>query len=227
MTKTPTPILACIGRLLCTAGLTVLAAGAQAAAPAELLQNGDFSLTHAAVGTGGLAILPDSWAGLGGTTDNAGVWNGVLRFSTQGAHNPYHKYYVSQTVSIAAEGDFVLRFDYQLANPSNGRSINGAKVTFDNYYGTANSPAPTPLFAATYGNAGYDDSWHLDTTLNVHLTAGNHTLYVATIGASEQNDRAYVQFDNVSLTAAVPEPASAALLAGGALALLALLRRRG
>lgn len=230
MTPTSTSIPGRISRLLCITGLTVLAAGAQAAAlaaPAELLRNGDFSLTHAAVGTGGLAILPDSWAGLVGTTDNAGVWNGVLNFSTQGAHNTNHKYFVSQTVNIATAGDFVLRFDYRLANPSNGRSINGAKVTFDNYYGTTNSPAPTPLFAATYGNAGYDDSWHLGTTVNLHLAAGNHTLYVATIGASAQNDQAYVQFDNISLTAAVPEPGSAALLAAGGLALLFRLRRRG
>jgi hypothetical protein len=81
------------------------------------------------------------------------------------------------------------------------------------------------LFASTYGAAAYDDSWHLGTTLAVTLTPGLHTLYVGTIGVSEQNDRAFVQYDKVSLTAAVPEPASAALLLGGGLALLGLLRR--
>lgn len=200
--------------------------GAQAAVAGELLLNGDFSLTHAAVGTGGLAILPDHWGGLVGTTDNAGVWDGQLRFSTMGAHNTQHKYYVSQSFEAGAGGLFVLRFDYRLANPSNGRTINGAKVTIDNYYGTANSPAPAPLFASTYGNAGYDDSWHLGTTLNVQLSAGQHLLYVGTIGASSQNDQAYVEFDNISLTAAVPEPGSAALLACGGLALLGWRRRR-
>lgn len=204
------------------------ATGAHAAGAGELLLNGDFSFTHAAVGTGGLAILPDNWAGIGGTTDNAGVWNGQLRFSTQGAHNPYHKYFVSQSFDAgAAGGSFVLSFDYRLANPSNGRSINGAKVTIDNYYGTSTSPAPAPLFASTYGAAGYDDSWHLGTTLTVNLTPGVHILYVGTIGASEQNDQAFVQYDNISLTAAVPEPGSAALLACGGLFLACLrLRRR-
>lgn len=199
---------------------------AQAANPGEMLLNGDFSLTHAAVGTGGLAILPDHWAGLAGTTDNAGVWNGQMQFSTMGAHNTQHKYFISQSIDAGAGGSFVLSFDYRLGNPSNGRSINGAKVTFDNWYGTATTPAPTPLFAATYGAAGYDDSWHLGTTLTVTLSPGLHTLYVGTIGASEQNDQAFVQYDNVSLMAAVPEPGSAALLAGGGLLLLGWRLRR-
>jgi PEP-CTERM motif len=82
------------------------------------------------------------------------------------------------------------------------------------------------LFAATYGAAGYDDSWHLGTTLTVTFAAGLHTLYVGTIGASQQNDQAYVQFDNVSLMPAVPEPGTAALLASGGLLLLGLRRRR-
>lgn len=212
-------------RLLITT-LAALAASAQAAAPAELLRNGDFSLTHAAVGTGGLAILPDHWTGLVGTTDNAGVWDGQLRFSTQGTHNTQHKYFVSQAFDAGAGGSFLLRFDYRLDNPSNGRAINGAKVTIDNWYGTVNSPAPPPLFASTYGNAGYDSSWHLGTSVAVQLSAGVHTLYVGTIGASEHNDRAYVQFDNISLAPAVPEPGSLALLACGGLALLGWQHRR-
>lgn len=222
-------VLASVQRGLQTA--IVLAAGlapvgAHAAVAGELLRNGDFALTHAATGTGGVATLPDHWAGLVGTTDNAGVWDGQLRFSTIGAHNTNHKYFVSQSFDAGAGGNFVLSFDYRLANPSGGRSINGAKVTIDNWYGTVNSPPPPPLFSSTYGNAK-NDSWHLGTTLAVSLSAGVHTLYVGTIGASEQNDRAFVQYDNVSLMAAVPEPGSAALLAGGGLFLLGLrLRRR-
>lgn len=200
--------------------------GAQAAGAGEMLLNGDFSLTHAATGTGGLAILPDHWAGLAGTTDNAGVWDGQLRFSTMGAHNTKHKYFVSQTFDAGDGGEFILSFDYRLGNPSNGRSINGAKVTVDNWYSTPADPKPIPLFASTYGAAGYDDSWHLGTTLTVTFSAGLHTLYVGTIGASEQNDQAFVQFDNVSLMPAVPEPGSAALLASGGLLLLGLRRRR-
>lgn len=206
--------------------LTATHGAIRAAAPTELLKNGDFSRTHAATGTGGLAILPDDWTGLGGTTDNAGVWGGQLMFSTAGTHNPYHKYFVAQSFDAGLGGDFLLRFDVRLVNPSNGTAINGAKVTIDNWYGTASTPAPAPLFASTYGAAGYDDSWRLNQQLTVHLTPGRHTLYIGTLGASQQNDRAAVQYDNLSLTAAVPEPGAAALMAVGSLALLLLSRRR-
>jgi hypothetical protein len=221
----PTTFQAQRGRVLFMA-LGVLAAAAQAAAPSELLQNGDFALTHAATGTGGLAILPDSWNGLVGTTENAGVWDGVLRISTAGTHNANHKYFVSQSFDAGAGGDFILRFDYRFLRPWTGTAINGAKVTIDNWYGTVNTPAPTPLFSSTYRNAGVDEGWHLGTSLAVQLGAGLHTLYVGSIGASQQNDQAAVDFDNISLTADVPEPASAALLACGGLALLGW-RRRG
>lgn len=223
------PVLTLARRVLPTALMLAASwasAGAQAVVNSELLLNGDFALTHAATGTGGLAILPDHWAGLVGTTDNAGVWGGQLRFSTMGAHNTNHKYFVSQSFDAGAGGNFVLSFDYRLANPSNGRAINGAKVTIDNWYGTVNTPPPPPLFSSTYGDANYDDSWHIGTTLTVSLSAGLHTLYVGTIGASEQNDRAFVQYDNVSLMTAVPEPSSAALLACGGLLLSLRLRRR-
>jgi hypothetical protein len=210
--------------LIFVASVAAVVAGAQAAEPANQLLNGDFSLTHAATGTGGLAILPDNWAGLVGTTDNAGVWGGQLLFSTMGAHNTNHKYYVSQSIDAGTGGTFVLAFDYRLVNPYSGRSINGARVTIDNWYSTVSDPTPTPLFASTYGAAGFDDSWHLGTSLTVTLTAGLHTLYVGTIGASTQNDQASVQYDNVSFAAAVPEPATAALLLGGGLALLGLRR---
>jgi hypothetical protein len=126
------PIPALRSCLIFVASLVAAVAGAQAAAPANLLLNGDFSLTHAASGTGGVAILPDHWTGLVGTTDNAGVWDGQVRFSTMGAHNTNHKYFVSQSINAGAGGTFVLAFDYRLANPSNGQSINGAKVTIDN-----------------------------------------------------------------------------------------------
>ncbi len=72
------------------------------------------------MGTGRLAILPDGWSGLVGTPDNAGVWDGVLLFSTAGAHNTKHKYFVSQAFDAGIGGDFILSFDYRLVNPSNG-----------------------------------------------------------------------------------------------------------
>lgn len=199
--------------LLWTAGL--LAVATQAAGAANLIRNGDFAQTHQPVLSSN--PLPTDWTNLSGNTDNAGVWDGALRISTMGLHNATtHRYHADQAFDAGAGGAFTLSFDLLLGNASGGTAINGAKVAIDNWY----LPAAQAAFSKTYGSEGIGpDAWHRGQTVQLQLAPGRHTLYLGTIGASQQNDRAYVAFDNVSLMAAVPEPASALLLAMGGLAL--------
>lgn len=206
--------------LLLTAGWA--ANGAQAESVNNLLINGDFSQTYQPVLSSN--PLPESWLNLSGNTENAGVWNGALRFSTAGTHNATtHRYYVYQQFDAGAGGSFVLSFDYLLSNAYNGTAINGAKIAVDNWY----VPAPEALFSRTYGSEGFGPAvWHLGETVRLNLAPGQHTLYLGTIGASQQNDQAYVAYDNVTLIAAVPEPTTAALLICGSLGLLGWRSRR-
>lgn len=205
--------------VLLTAG--GVATTVQAAGAGNLIVNGDFSQTHRPVLSSN--PLPVAWNNLSGNTDNAGVWDGALRFSTAGAHNATtDRYYVYQQFDAGAGGSFELSFDYLLSNAYRGTSINGAKLAIDNWY----VPAIEAAFSRTYGTEGFGPHvWHLGEVVTLQLTPGMHTLYLGTIGASLQNDQAYVAYDNVALTAAVPEPATAALMAFGGLALLAWRRR--
>lgn len=190
-----------------------------------LLSNGDFSQTTSAF-SGGVTVagnnhIPVDWAGLLGQTDNAGVYNGELLFSTAGAHNPnLHKYYVYQQFSVLSAGDYTLTFDYKLQDAYSATAINGAKINIDNWYSNTNT-----IFKATYGdevaisnaNGVPYGNWHYDESATFSLAAGLHTLYIGTIGASQVYARGAVIYDNLNLTpvAAVPEPDTYALIIAG------------
>lgn len=168
-------------------------------AEANILTNGDFSQTYDPVGPA--TSLPTGWTGLNGSTDNAGVYGGNLLFSTAGLHNATtHKYYVYQSFDAGSGGVFTLSFDYYLENARTGTLINGAKVAIDNWYVTA----AEALFSKTYMSESSPSAWHLNQTVTITLTPGVHTLYLGTIGASQQNDQALVHYDNVSLEAVPP-----------------------
>jgi hypothetical protein len=166
--------------------------------------------------------LPTGWTNLSGNTENAGVWNGELVFSTAGTHNATsHRYYVYQQFDAGAGGAFDLTFDFLLGNAYYGTAVNGVKVAIDNWY----VPASQAAFSKTYGSEGFTSSWHLSQHAALQLSPGLHTLYLGTIGASQQNDQASVRFDNVSLAAAVPEPSSMLLMLAGAAGLASMRRR--
>ncbi len=166
---------------------------------ANILTNGDFSQTYDPVGPA--LSLPTGWSGLNGSTDNAGVYYGDLRFSTAGLHNATtHKYYVFQSFDAGSGGVFTLSFDYYLERASTGTLLNGAKIAIDNWYVTASEA----LFSKTYMSEGWSSAWHLSQTVTVTLTPGVHVIYLGTIGASQQNDQAIVHYDNVSLEPATP-----------------------
>jgi hypothetical protein len=214
-TSSPASLTAgALAALLAAASLPSLAAGP------ELIVNGDFSQTYDPVGWA--SSLPTGWTGLSGNTDNAGVFGGAMLFSTAGVHNATtHRYYIYQSFDAGNGGDFTLRFDYLLQNAYNGALLNGAKVVIDEWY----APSPNIVFSATYMAEGYTSAWHLGQTVPLSLSPGLHQLWIGTLGASSQNDQASVYYDNVSLTANVPEPASAWLLLAG-LSGLPFLRRR-
>lgn len=189
---------------------------------ANILTNGDFAQTYDPVGPA--ISLPTGWTGLSGNTDNAGVYGGNLLFSTAGLHNATtHKYYVYQSFDAGSGGVFRLSFDYYLENAHTGTLINGAKVAIDNWYVTA----AEALFSKTYMSEGYASAWHVNQTITVTLTPGVHTLYLGTIGASQQNDQASVHYDNVSLepvppvtvsvTASASSPDGGSVTGGGSL----------
>ncbi|MBL9146056.1 MAG: hypothetical protein JNM99_20410 [Verrucomicrobiaceae bacterium] len=168
-------------------------------AHANLLTNGDFSQTYDPVGPA--ISLPTNWSGMNGSTENAGVFNGDLRFSTAGLHNANtHKYYVFQSFDAGSGGTFTLTFDYYLENANAGTLINGAKIAIDNWYVTASQA----LFSKTYMSESSPSAWHLNQTVTLTLTPGVHVIYLGTIGASQQNDQALVHYDNVSLEPTPP-----------------------
>jgi hypothetical protein len=190
-------------RPLARAGLflfTMLAAASQTAAAGNLPTNGDFAQTYQPVLSSN--PLPTGWSNLSGNTDNAGVWNGELLFSTAGNHVTTHRYYVYQQFDAGTGGTFDLTFDFLLGNAYNGNAINGVKVAIDNWY----VPASQAAFSKTYGSEGVNSAWHRGQHVELQLSPGLHTLYLGTIGASQQNDHATVRFDNVSLASAVPPP---------------------
>jgi len=191
-------------------------------AATNLLANGDFSNVTTGSGMGNYnAGIPVSWSGIQGQTDNATVLNGAMLFSTMGAHNQnQHKYYITQTFNAASAGDYELSFDYLLRDGWQGNPINGAKVVIDQWYSSATGAAtvltPNIVFSATYGS-DRSNAWHIGQKVNLNLSAGTHTLYLGTLGASNANDRAAVLYDNVSISQVtpVPEPETYAMLLAG------------
>ena len=204
------------------------------AANNNLLLNGNFSLVTSASGMGNLNTgIPTSWCCIQGQTDNASVIDGVMLFSTMGTHNAnQHKYYVNQMFNANVAGEYLLTFNYQLRNSYTGYVSNGAKVVIDNWYSSA--PGATPVFeantvfSATYFN-DHAGAWHLGQTVVLNLTAGNHYLYLGTLGPSRSGDQAAVLYDNVSITAMaapIPEPETYALLLAGLGLLGGVVKRR-
>ncbi len=199
-----------------------LAAFCTQASAQNLLLNGDFAQTYAPQ-IGINQSLPTSWSGLQGQTDNASVVDGTLLFSTSGTHSAtLHKYYVYQSFDVGPGGDFLLTFDYQLRNSYSGYVTNGANVVIDNWYTTPTS-GPNTVFSETYGhdfsqNGVNYGQWKIGQTVRLNLNAGQHTLYLGTLGPSRSGDQAAVIYDNVSLSAAVasvPEPESHAMFLSG------------
>lgn len=161
------------------------------ATPINLIQNGDFSLTHTASQGGKTNFgIPDLWAGISGQTDNATVLNGVMTFATSGPRNPlYDRWYISQTFTVQNAGQYNLMFDFLLVGANTGSPMNGAKVFLDHIaasaFGITPVVVPNMIFAQTYAQeysdilrAGWKaNSWHVGQQLLLDLTAGTHTLF--------------------------------------------------
>lgn len=224
---------------LVLAHITALAAALLATQPAaaatNLLLNGDFSLSHHGTTLSGNPAIPDSWTGIQTQTVNARVLDGAMMFSTAHPTTNVNLYrdYIYQSFTVSETGLYSLTFDYKLENAQSGWAGNGAKVYLDQFYASAPGVTPVVLpnlvFHQTYGeellafmgNPGGLDKWHVSQTLTFELAAGVHTLYLSS-GAGDFINQygARVWFDNVSVSAAVPEARPAMLLMFG-LALVA------
>lgn len=209
------------------AAAALFAATALHAPAAELLLNGDFSVTTGPVINGGGAMVPSDWLGMTNSVPNAGqttvAGNGVFFFEVySGSALPPAgaRTSIYQTFTLAEACECTLRFDYWLSNPSGGApGVNGAQVAID-HWPTGPTDPQGPLFVQTFAADNRFNDWHRGVTLPVSLPAGTHTLYIGVIARPMINYNSGVVFyDNVSLTtgAAVPEPAQAALWVAGLL----------
>ena len=195
------------------AGLAALfAAGAASAAPVNLITNGDFeSYANIFVPNGGYAKVS---AGSGQITG----WNvgGVSVDLIQNSYNSINTTSVdmlgtpgpgqiSQSFNFAANTSYTLSFDLS----HNPYASNGAQVKVDFFGQSHVVDGMNPLHTETF-------------TFTTGATGGSSNLVFSSIGGDGYSGGV---IDNVSVTAAVPEPETYAMLAAG-LGLLAFVSRR-
>jgi len=182
------------------------------AAPTELLSNGSFEDNSLSSG---------NWSIFSGLTGWSAAANGVeLRNNVAGTAlagvnfvelDTTKNSSISQTVSTVAGQWYALSFNYS-NRPDTAVSSNGLTWTFG---GTGGIAAALP--AATG-----DHSWTQFSTL-VQATGSSTGLSFAAIGTS---DGFGTSLDKVSLTTAVPEPQTYALMLAGLFAVGFVARRR-
>ena len=187
---------------------TLLASGGAFAAPVEILINGGFEATTLANGTWG------TYGGLAGwtTTDNIEVRNNVDGVAA-GGHNfveldTDHNSNMSQAVHTVANQAYTLSFQFQdrvnVNALSQGLNVSWGGATVDNL---------------TTSQAG--GGWETRT----YTLIGDGSVKTLTFSAAGLSDSLGTSLDNVSLTAAVPEPETYGMMIAG-LGLMGFIARR-
>jgi hypothetical protein len=196
------------------------AAAASVAAPsgpANLVNNGSFELGDPSqvpgAGAWNLYDNPVGWTVTG--PSGLELRNGVAGTAQDGnvfaELDSAGNVTISQTLDTVAGKTYDLSFWYS-DRPGTGAATNGMTFSAGSLSGTLDG----------HDNTGSDNDWHLYTGQFVASQTGPTTLTFAAGGISDSYGES---LDNIRVTAAVPEPATCALMASG-LALLGLSRRR-
>lgn len=190
------------------AAATLLASGGAFAAPVELLLNGGFESTALANGTWGTYGSLLGWS----TTDNIEVRNNVDGVAA-GGHNfveldTDHNSNISQSIHTVQNQVYTLSFQFQDRINVNPLS-QGLNVTWDG----------ASVANLTTSQAG--GGWETRT----YTLIGDGSVKTLTFAAAGISDSFGTSLDNVSLTAAVPEPATYGMMLAG-LGLVGFLARR-